>query len=236
MSRDYSKGKIYIIRNTVNDLTYIGSTCQTLARRMIQHRSATKNNKQQHYKLYQAMNEVGKDAFYIELIEDYPCQTLDELLKREGEKIKEYEGKLNQSISGRSKKEYRQDNKEKLAEKSKQDYQENKEKRRETKKLYRETNKEKAKEYQKKNYKANSERILERNRQNYHKNKDKINEKRRQDYPKNKATKALYRERTKVVRAERDKQYYQKNIDKVLQREKERYEKNREQILERRNQ
>ena len=27
MTRDYSKGKIYIIKNTVNHLTYIGSTC-----------------------------------------------------------------------------------------------------------------------------------------------------------------------------------------------------------------
>ena len=27
-NKDYTKGKIYIIRNSENDLTYIGSTCQ----------------------------------------------------------------------------------------------------------------------------------------------------------------------------------------------------------------
>jgi len=56
------------------------------------------------------MSEIGKDAFYIELIEEYPCRKRDELLKREGEKIKEYQRELDRFISGRSKKEYRQDN------------------------------------------------------------------------------------------------------------------------------
>ena len=73
-NKDYTKGKIYIIRNSENDLTYIGSTCQTLAQRMAQHRRDMKYPKRQQYKLYQAMNELGVDAFYIELLEDYPCQ------------------------------------------------------------------------------------------------------------------------------------------------------------------
>jgi hypothetical protein len=54
-----------------------------------------KNAKQQHYTLYQTMTELGKDTFYIELIENYPCQTQDELFKREGEKIGEDQSKLN---------------------------------------------------------------------------------------------------------------------------------------------
>ena len=33
-TKDYQKGKIYIIRNDVNDLTYIGSTCQLSCQRM----------------------------------------------------------------------------------------------------------------------------------------------------------------------------------------------------------
>ena len=45
MTRDYSKGKIYIIKNTVNHLTYIGSTCPkkslrevaTLRREILRH-------------------------------------------------------------------------------------------------------------------------------------------------------------------------------------------------------
>ena len=85
-NKDYTKGKIYIIRNSQNDLTYIGSTCQTLAQRMAQHRRDMKYPKRQQYKLYQAMNELGVDAFYIELLEDYPCQKKEELLKKGGRK------------------------------------------------------------------------------------------------------------------------------------------------------
>ena len=81
-NKDYTKGKIYIIRNSENDLTYIGSTCQTLAQRMAQHRRDMKYPKRQQYKLYQAMNELGVDAFYIELLEDYPCQKKKNYLKR----------------------------------------------------------------------------------------------------------------------------------------------------------
>ena len=51
------------------------------------------------------MSEIGKDAFYIEPFEEYPCQKRDELLKRESEKIKEYQRELDRIISGRSKKE-----------------------------------------------------------------------------------------------------------------------------------
>ena len=103
-NKDYTKGKIYIIRNSENDLTYIGSTCQTLAQRMAQHRKDMKNPKRQHMRLYKTMIELGKDAFYIELLEDYPCQRQEELLKKEGERIREYQSKLNTVISGRSNK------------------------------------------------------------------------------------------------------------------------------------
>ena len=36
--KDYSLGKIYCIRNTTYDDTYIGSTCQTLSQRMALYR------------------------------------------------------------------------------------------------------------------------------------------------------------------------------------------------------
>ena len=73
--KDYSNGKMYILRNSINDLTYVGSTCQTLAQRMAEHRNGMNKKNAQYYKLYQAMSDLGKDAFYIELIEGYPCQT-----------------------------------------------------------------------------------------------------------------------------------------------------------------
>ena len=39
----YRKGKIYCIRNHINDDIYIGSTKQTLSKRMSKHRSDCKN-------------------------------------------------------------------------------------------------------------------------------------------------------------------------------------------------
>ena len=179
-NKDYTKGKIYIIRNSENDLTYIGSTCQTLAQRMTQHRRDMKNPKRQHMRLYKTMIELGKDAFYIELLEDYPCQRQEELLKKEGERIREYQSKLNTVISGRSKQEYRQDNKEKNAEKDKNYYQNNKDRISEHKKQYHQKHKESIAERKKQTYQRNKEKNLEERKQYYQKNKDKIAERRRQ--------------------------------------------------------
>ena len=39
---DYSKGKIYLVRSYKTDEVYVGSTTQTLSRRMSRHRSVYK--------------------------------------------------------------------------------------------------------------------------------------------------------------------------------------------------
>ena len=59
--------------------------------------------------LYQHMSEIGVDKFYIELIEEYPCNNIEQLLKREGFYIRQM-GTLNKIVSGRTKSEYRSDN------------------------------------------------------------------------------------------------------------------------------
>ena len=220
-NKDYTKGKIYIIRNSENDLTYIGSTCQTLAQRMAQHRKDMKNPKRQHMRLYKTMIELGKDAFYIELLEDYPCQRQEELLKKEGERIREYQSKLNTVISGRSKQEYHQDNKEKDAEKDKQYYQNNKDRILEHKKQYRQKHKDSIAEKDRRKYQRNKENILEKRRQYYQKNKESIDER-----------KKLYNQMNKDKIALNKKQYYQNNKDKLTERSRERYKNNREHKLE----
>ena len=53
--------------------------------------------------LLDKMNEYGFDQFFIELIEEYPCNTQIELLAREGHWIKEI-GTLNETIQGRTQK------------------------------------------------------------------------------------------------------------------------------------
>ena len=48
------------------------------------------------------MNEFGRHAFYIELLEDYPRQKREELLKKEREKSKERQSGLEKVINGRN--------------------------------------------------------------------------------------------------------------------------------------
>ena len=67
------------------------------------------------------MRELGKDNFFIELIEEYPeCQNIEQLRKREGHYIRELKASLNQLIAGRSQKEYNKDNAEYISERNKQ--------------------------------------------------------------------------------------------------------------------
>jgi len=92
------KGKIYCIRNNINDKIYIGSTTQSLSSRMGGHRrdSLRKVN----YKIYQAFNELGIENFYIELIENYDCKTKEELRAREQHFIRLHNS-LNNGYNGR---------------------------------------------------------------------------------------------------------------------------------------
>ena len=218
-NKDYTKGKIYIIRNSENDLTYIGSTCQTLAQRMTQHRVDMR--KYPHYKLYQAMNELGKDAFYIELLEDYPCQRKEELLKKEGDKIREYQSALNKIINGRSQKEYKEDNKEQI-----ETYQ----------RLYNQSHRDKIANRNQAYYEINRYTILERKRQNYKMNKDTIVERNRQYHEENKERWKQYYEENKERINERVRQYKEKNKDIITERNRQYREKNKELIAERKRQ
>ena len=110
---DYSKGKIYKILNTIDDEIYVGSTMEKLSTRLKQHRAATTFWSTQ--KIHQHMREIGMEKFYIELIENCPCSSKGELLRKEGEWIRKI-GTLNKLISGRSKAEYWKENTDKKKE------------------------------------------------------------------------------------------------------------------------
>jgi hypothetical protein len=77
---NYENGKIYCIRNKSNNLIYIGSTCQPLYKRFHQHKIASKKGSM---KLYQHFKDIGIENFYIELIEDFPCENKNELRAKE---------------------------------------------------------------------------------------------------------------------------------------------------------
>ena len=140
---DYKNGKIYQILNNVNDDIYVGSTCQALSKRFYEHRSRCKTS--HNGKLYPVMREIGRDNFYIELIETYTCNNKDELKAREGYYIRE-RATLNMEIAGRSDKQYYEDNKYRFKVRVKE---------------YNEEHKEHYKEYHKIRYQKNKEHMME---------------------------------------------------------------------------
>jgi len=76
---DYKNGKIYKITSKNTDLIYIGSTTTKLCQRMTKHRSEAKTKTNN--TTSSIIIEAG-DAC-ITLIEDYPCERIEQLLMRE---------------------------------------------------------------------------------------------------------------------------------------------------------
>ena len=168
---DYSKGQIYSIKfNDNNNLFYIGSTIQPLAKRFGGHKLLKSCS------LYQYIQDNYNGDFkacYIELIENFECNNKQELNKLEGEIIRQYKADnnyvvINKNIAGRTDKEYYKDNADTLKENKKQYRQENKDKIKEYHKQYRQENADKIKEH----YKENANKI----KQYQQENKDKIKE------------------------------------------------------------
>ena len=160
-SRKYENGKIYCIRNYKNHEIYVGSTTQALSKRMEKHRSDAKRGVKGKCKLYQTMNELGIEHFYIELIEHHKCNSKEELFKKEGEWIRKI-GTLNGQIQGRTLEQYRKDTVEQ---------------KREYDKEYHNNNKEKRSQQAKERYEEKKDYIKEKSNQNYYNNKEAIREK-----------------------------------------------------------
>ena len=110
---NYQNGKIYSIRSFQTDKVYYGSTTQRVSRRLSVHK-ANRRSYLQGKKNYVTSFEIVKyDDCYIELVENYPCKSRNELFKREGEIIRANKNDaINKNIAGRSDKQYREDTKE----------------------------------------------------------------------------------------------------------------------------
>ena len=184
---DYQKGKIYKLWSPQGNEIYIGSTVNSLAKRLGQHNSSRACSSKYLFENY--------DVVKIELIEEYPCNNKMELAKKEGEHIRSNKC-LNRCIAGRPQKEYQkeynkkwyennkehrqeyfkkwsQDNKEHREEYSKKWHENNKEHEQE----YRAANKEHIQEYLKKYNENNKERIKKYKKEYNENNKEKLNEK-----------------------------------------------------------
>ena len=153
---DYSKTKIYKIYSHLGYKIYIGSTTnEYLCNRMAKHRynySYWKKGKGSHLTSYDIFDLYGVENCIIELIEAKYCINKDEKNKLEGHYIKTLEC-INKIITGRTDKEYREDNKEDLLNKHRKYNQEHKDEIKRKNKEYREANKE-AIQLKKKEYRA----------------------------------------------------------------------------------
>ena len=119
MDKRYENGRIYTVRCRYDDtLIYVGSTIEIyLSRRMAKHRCNP----------LACLNECVNgdwDNWYIELYENYPCKSKQELEKREGEIIRLI-GTLNRRIEGRTQKEYVEVNRDKILKYKKEYYKDN---------------------------------------------------------------------------------------------------------------
>jgi len=77
-------GIVYIIVSKIDrNIKYVGSTCDSLSKRLSKHRRDTKRSKYKNYKIYQYFNEHGWSNAEISLLELVNCKTKMELLMRE---------------------------------------------------------------------------------------------------------------------------------------------------------
>ena len=88
---NYQEGKIYKLSNKINEKFYIGSTTTELSKRKSKYQSNIKNSS-----LHQEINSIGwldeqkRQIWIIELIENFPCNSKNELEAREGFYIRKY--------------------------------------------------------------------------------------------------------------------------------------------------
>ena len=158
----YQRGQIYTIRNITDDaMIYVGSTISPLPKRFYIHKQSCLCGKST-INLYNYITDNDWSNWYIELYEDFPCNSKKELERREGQVIRDI-GTLNKVIAGRTHKEYREDNADKINERKKKNY---------------EGNKDVVLEKMKKYYQDNADTIKERNKKYYQNNADKIKERR----------------------------------------------------------
>jgi len=162
---NYQEGKIYkIVSNTDDDICYVGSTTKKyLSQRMTKHKSdykRWKNGKANKVSSYELFEKYGIENCKIELLEIFPCNSKDELTKKEGDHIRALNC-VNKKIAGRTIKEYYDENKDTILEYGKIYYDENKDTILEQQKIYNHKNANKISKRVKIYYEKNRDKILD---------------------------------------------------------------------------
>ena len=149
-------GRIYKITSINTDKIYIGSTTKSLSARLRIHEIDYKRFEITKINSTRSFEILEKENYEIQLLEEIEYESKTELLDREGYYIKKYRDScVNKYIAGRTNKQYRTDNADKI-------------------KQYRTDNADKIKQY----YEDNIEKIKDRHRQYRIDNADKLRENR----------------------------------------------------------
>ena len=175
---DYQQGKIYKLWSPSTNLVYYGSTVQSLSQRLGKHIYSYKKYNEDNTKKYLSSFLVLEcEDYKIELVEEYPCNNNQQLLRKEGEYQKNNIC-INKNINyttinkcDEAKTHYEQ-NKEEIIKRVKEYQKKNADKIKERVKKYYENNPDKQKEKFKKYREANADKIKEQRRQHYLKQKE----------------------------------------------------------------
>tara|TARA_R100001509_G_scaffold164643_1_gene143011 strand:+ start:144 stop:806 length:663 start_codon:yes stop_codon:yes gene_type:complete len=180
MTKDYSLGKIYKIIDNRSDMFYVGSTCYPLlSQRLAKHKSHLRDYEKGYGKYVTSFEILNNDDYKIILLENYPCNNIDELKSQEQvwlDKLrcdnmvnKQNAKGLNLEKKKEYRKEYIEKNKEEIAKKSKEYRENNKEEIAQKQKEYRKNNREKLAQKFREYYKTHKEERLEK-KQEWRKN------------------------------------------------------------------
>lgn len=210
---DYKNGQIYVIRSYKTDKIYVGATCSPLYKRFYKHKQEYKRWLKTTEKYMSSFEIIKYGDAYIELYEKYPCSCKNELRKKEGETIRKLNC-VNKNIAGRDKKQYRQDNLERIKIRDKKYNKDNRDKRNEYARQYYQDKRQQILEDKKQYNIDNQEKIAERRKNYYQNNRQKILEK-----------KKIYQEKNKERINKYQKEYRQKNLELIRAKDRERGQK-----------
>lgn len=122
----FQKAIIYKITSPSTQSIYIGSTKNLLSLRKTLHKYHYKLYLQNRFKYLKSFEIIKYDDWKIEIIEEYPCNNLLQLHKREGYHIKNTPNCINERIAGRTNEEYKQENRLLINERARERYHQNK--------------------------------------------------------------------------------------------------------------
>jgi hypothetical protein len=156
---DYNNGKIYRIVCNETGEQYIGSTTLSLSQRLANHVYSIKRNNP-----CKSSSIIERGNYEMVLIEDCPCETKEQLHRRERHYI-ETMVCVNKIIPLRTQKEYYVDNRDKISAHVKEYYVDNRDEISAYKKEYRESNRDKINARDKEYHKSNRDKINARRRE-----------------------------------------------------------------------